>query len=578
MSSDAYGSEVIGRRVQIWWAGDAAWFDGEVKQYGVHGSGMKHLVIYDDGDQKWHELDDEKRHGQLKWLDDGKAAAQKRTTQPPAKSNKADGKRKRSRPQPNQISGGSSSATAVAKVPRRRPPSQGAMQALLVQPEAAASSASVVPGAACAADRVRNSAEDAAALLYEPALLTRAISPAQHKLIDSYVAYANTMDADTDTQSDEARSARDTSVIYGLGNFACALRRGGWLLPNKLLGPVYERATTPGHVDGHATASGHAMLRAGGGVRTSLGGSGGGSTEAAAGFLAAIARALDRASAEPGAAADADCSAAQASALLICASAEDSDCGGASSGDGDGDGDSAGEGDAASTTTTTAAHLRSIVASLTSPSMLVRRVAAMAIDRISRGHAGVRRASSVISEALHEELKRLAGQRKEKQSLLNDQKALLDALSGGQAEVVHLLHLLRRQRDELRWTQPAPAAAVSQQPAAATGGGFLVVAPPPPSLAEIVPQLQARPPSPKPTPTLAVASVLLLQSRIARAALSQLPAAPGDEGAAELARLAAAACRGLIPHFERHCGDAGGGGAVGLRLAAASFEEWAAAK
>lgn len=64
--TESYGPEVLKRRVKVWWAGDKKWFSGIVKQFSAEG---KHLVAYDDGDIKWHNLGNEEVHEQLKWVD-----------------------------------------------------------------------------------------------------------------------------------------------------------------------------------------------------------------------------------------------------------------------------------------------------------------------------------------------------------------------------------------------------------------------------------------------------------------------------------------------------------------------------
>ena len=64
--SKHYGDEVIRRRLRIWWHGDSKWFSGQVNQYSSSG---EHLVVYEDGDVKWHDLGSEEFHGQLEWVD-----------------------------------------------------------------------------------------------------------------------------------------------------------------------------------------------------------------------------------------------------------------------------------------------------------------------------------------------------------------------------------------------------------------------------------------------------------------------------------------------------------------------------
>ena len=68
-----FGPEVVGRRVAVWWSGDAQWFDGVVALHLADAG--RHRILYDDGEKKVHDLADEDRHGQLRWLDEARAAA-----------------------------------------------------------------------------------------------------------------------------------------------------------------------------------------------------------------------------------------------------------------------------------------------------------------------------------------------------------------------------------------------------------------------------------------------------------------------------------------------------------------------
>ena len=63
----SYGVEVVRRRLKIWWEGDQRWYSGVVAQFGIVNS--HHLLHYDDGEVKWHDLAHEEHHGQLKWID-----------------------------------------------------------------------------------------------------------------------------------------------------------------------------------------------------------------------------------------------------------------------------------------------------------------------------------------------------------------------------------------------------------------------------------------------------------------------------------------------------------------------------
>ena len=52
---------VLDRRIKLWWPGDSAWYTGGIIRYAKKSG--KHLVKYDDGDKKWHNL----WHPEEKW-------------------------------------------------------------------------------------------------------------------------------------------------------------------------------------------------------------------------------------------------------------------------------------------------------------------------------------------------------------------------------------------------------------------------------------------------------------------------------------------------------------------------------
>ena len=70
-------SELVGRRVSIYWDGDDQYFDGTIKEHAI--STGKHLVLFDDGDQEWYDLAAET----LKWLDEGIVRGSKRAGKQP---------------------------------------------------------------------------------------------------------------------------------------------------------------------------------------------------------------------------------------------------------------------------------------------------------------------------------------------------------------------------------------------------------------------------------------------------------------------------------------------------------------
>jgi hypothetical protein len=49
--------ELIGKRIKVWWGGDAVYFKGVVTAWRVRRGCLMHKVVYDDGERKWHALD-----------------------------------------------------------------------------------------------------------------------------------------------------------------------------------------------------------------------------------------------------------------------------------------------------------------------------------------------------------------------------------------------------------------------------------------------------------------------------------------------------------------------------------------
>ena len=65
-----YGPEVKGHRISVLWD-ECAWYQGVVVQFSAIDD--RHLVKYDDGDTKWHELGLEEAEGGIKWPGQEKA-------------------------------------------------------------------------------------------------------------------------------------------------------------------------------------------------------------------------------------------------------------------------------------------------------------------------------------------------------------------------------------------------------------------------------------------------------------------------------------------------------------------------
>ena len=54
------GEALVGAKVTVWWDGDGQWFSGTVAKYCSeegHKNSLKHWIKYEDGEKKWHQLD-----------------------------------------------------------------------------------------------------------------------------------------------------------------------------------------------------------------------------------------------------------------------------------------------------------------------------------------------------------------------------------------------------------------------------------------------------------------------------------------------------------------------------------------
>ncbi len=52
----ADGAAHVGKSVRVYWTADKAWYEGSVTEF----NGCQHLVVYEDGDEEWLELEAEK--------------------------------------------------------------------------------------------------------------------------------------------------------------------------------------------------------------------------------------------------------------------------------------------------------------------------------------------------------------------------------------------------------------------------------------------------------------------------------------------------------------------------------------
>ena len=96
-----YAREIVGERVSIRWTGDPGepWYASRIADF--EPASCVHLVKYDDGDQRWHDITSEEANGQLRWLP---AAAPEKSKSNPSK---------RAAENPKRVGTGGSSTSAV---------------------------------------------------------------------------------------------------------------------------------------------------------------------------------------------------------------------------------------------------------------------------------------------------------------------------------------------------------------------------------------------------------------------------------------------------------------------------------
>ena len=57
------GYAAVGKRVQVWWKDDQQWYGGHVQRF--DNKSGKHLLVYDDDDTEWLDLEKEHRKNYL---------------------------------------------------------------------------------------------------------------------------------------------------------------------------------------------------------------------------------------------------------------------------------------------------------------------------------------------------------------------------------------------------------------------------------------------------------------------------------------------------------------------------------
>ena len=64
LGETAYGKEIKGERVSVLWEG-GRWYQGTVKDFNGFD---EHLIVYEDGDSRWHNVAEEEAENGVKWL------------------------------------------------------------------------------------------------------------------------------------------------------------------------------------------------------------------------------------------------------------------------------------------------------------------------------------------------------------------------------------------------------------------------------------------------------------------------------------------------------------------------------
>ena len=112
---------MIGRRLQIRWTGDRGkpWYGGKIVEWWPINE--HHLIKYDDGELKAHNLKEEEACGQLRWLDADRAAAG-----PVAKKPRVEAVRKSQqvKPPPQNTTKNTSKAQQQREPSRQKPKSK----------------------------------------------------------------------------------------------------------------------------------------------------------------------------------------------------------------------------------------------------------------------------------------------------------------------------------------------------------------------------------------------------------------------------------------------------------------------
>jgi len=65
VSMPKMGPAAIGRRLEVWWDTDGAWYSAQVRRYDAKSG--QHFLEYDDGDTEWADLAHEESQGCLSW-------------------------------------------------------------------------------------------------------------------------------------------------------------------------------------------------------------------------------------------------------------------------------------------------------------------------------------------------------------------------------------------------------------------------------------------------------------------------------------------------------------------------------
>ena len=276
------GQAAVGHRVKMLWRAECppSRFTGVVKEFNT--ASGEHLVVYDDGDQRWHGMEGEAREGNVEWLDpppskptSGKRARDASPKPSPAKAAKRAARQPKSSaapapalpapPAPKEPKASKPKAPKEPKEPKPpKPPKapKASKEPKPTKPQAADESAAA-PAASAAAEAQPASSETTE--IVQPELVAALLMPcggsgAAHSaaltgLIKSAMPAEDdepeAMDDDDDAELLADAVEQEAQIEHArngmLGALASSLRQLGLAAPHGVLQLLWRRTLTPEH-------------------------------------------------------------------------------------------------------------------------------------------------------------------------------------------------------------------------------------------------------------------------------------------------------------------------------------------